>query len=137
MTIRQEEHLYRLPDSYTSYNIITNKHVCGISIYLKVSSIIVNNTNFPSNGTTNDVGGIISASSKKNTVNESRMDMLNDTCAFKLKVIYLFISYIENINIYYVYIYICMHIYRFFFINFYYFQIVCIQRVYIRYIQAN
>lgn len=48
--------------------------------YLTVSSIIVNNTNFPSNGTTNDVGGIISANSKKNTVNDSKIDILNDTC---------------------------------------------------------
>lgn len=51
-----------------------------VNIYLNVSSIMVKSTNFPSNGTTNDVGGIISASSKKNTVNESRIDMLNDTC---------------------------------------------------------
>jgi hypothetical protein len=41
--------------------------------YLNVSNIIVNKTNFPSKGTTSDVGGIISASSRKNTVNESRM----------------------------------------------------------------
>lgn len=50
-----------------------------LRIYLTVSKIIVNSTNFPSNGTTNDVGGMISASSRKNTVNESRMDILNDT----------------------------------------------------------
>lgn len=48
--------------------------------YLNVSSIIVKSTNFPKSGTTNDVGGIISASSKKNTVNDSKMDMLNETC---------------------------------------------------------
>lgn len=53
--------------------------------YLNVSRIIVNNTNFPSNGTTSEVGGMISANSKKNTVNESRMDMLNDTCKQKLQ----------------------------------------------------
>ncbi len=41
--------------------------------YLKVSRIIVNRTNFPSKGTTRDVGGIISASNRKNTVNESKM----------------------------------------------------------------
>lgn len=39
----------------------------------------MNSTNFPNSGTTRDVGGIISASSKKNTVSERRMDMLNDT----------------------------------------------------------
>ena len=47
--------------------------------HLNVSNIIVNSTNFPSNGTTSDVGGIISANSRKNTVNDKRMDMLNDT----------------------------------------------------------
>lgn len=47
--------------------------------YLNVSSIIVNSTNFPNNGTTNEVGGIISANSKKNTVSESKIDMLNET----------------------------------------------------------
>lgn len=50
-----------------------------IKTYLNVSSIIVKSTNFPKSGTTNDVGGIISASSKKNTVNDSKMDMLNET----------------------------------------------------------
>lgn len=53
--------------------------------YLNVSSIIVKSTNFPKSGTTNDVGGIISASSKKNTVNDSKMDMLNETCNNKNK----------------------------------------------------
>jgi hypothetical protein len=49
----------------------------------------VNNTNFPNNGTTNDVGGIISARSKKNTVNDSNMDMLNDTCKENKRIISL------------------------------------------------
>lgn len=39
----------------------------------------MNSTNFPSNGTTSDVGGMISANKRKNTVNDKRMDMLNDT----------------------------------------------------------
>lgn len=47
----------------------------SIKSYLNVSNIIVNNTNLPSNGTTNEVGGIISASSRKNTVSDSRMDI--------------------------------------------------------------
>lgn len=47
--------------------------------YLNVSRIIVKSTNFPSNGTTSEVGGMISANSKKNTVRDSRMDMLSDT----------------------------------------------------------
>ena len=43
--------------------------------YLNVSKIMVKSTNFPSSGTTSDVGGMISASSKKNTVSDSRMEM--------------------------------------------------------------
>lgn len=50
-----------------------------IKSYLKVSRIIVKSTNFPSNGTTSEVGGIISASNKKNTVSDSRMEMERDT----------------------------------------------------------
>ena len=45
----------------------------SISIYLNVSNIIVKSTNFPNKGTTREVGGIISASSRKNTVNERRI----------------------------------------------------------------
>ena len=57
---------------------IMNKKICFLhdktySFYLKVSKIIVKSTNFPSKGTTREVGGIISASNKKNTVNERRM----------------------------------------------------------------
>lgn len=43
----------------------------------------MNSTNFPSNGTTSDVGGIISANKRKNTVKDSKMDMLNDTWKYK------------------------------------------------------
>lgn len=50
-----------------------------IITYLNVSSIIVKSTNFPNNGTTNEVGGIISANSKKNTVSDSKIDILNET----------------------------------------------------------
>lgn len=39
-----------------------------------VTRIIVNNRYFPNNGTAKEVGGIISASKRKNTVNERRMD---------------------------------------------------------------
>ncbi|KYN21945.1 hypothetical protein ALC57_05683, partial [Trachymyrmex cornetzi] len=46
----------------------------------KVTKIMVNNRYFPSKGIANDVGGIISAKSKKNTVNERRMEEHNDTC---------------------------------------------------------
>ena len=48
-------------------------------MYLNASRIIVKSTNFPRRGTTRDVGGIISASSKKNTVNERRMEIARDT----------------------------------------------------------
>ena len=44
-----------------------------------MSSIIVKRTNFPSRGTTSDVGGMISASSRKNTVSDSKMLMDRDT----------------------------------------------------------
>lgn len=41
--------------------------------------IIVNSKYLPSNGMASDVGGIISARSKKNTVNETRMEMQSVT----------------------------------------------------------
>ena len=41
--------------------------------YLKVSKIIVKSTNFPRRGTTNEVGGMISANRRKNTVRERRI----------------------------------------------------------------
>lgn len=40
-----------------------------------VTRIMVNNRYLPSNGTARDVGGMISASSRKNTVKETRMEM--------------------------------------------------------------
>lgn len=40
---------------------------------------MVNKTNLPNNGTTNDVGGIISASRRKNTVNDKRTEILRVT----------------------------------------------------------
>ena len=43
-----------------------------------VTSIIVNNKYFPSKGTVRDVGGIISANNKKNTVRESRIDIQSE-----------------------------------------------------------
>lgn len=55
---------------------ITESSYCS---HLNVSNIIVNKTNFPKSGTTNDVGGIISASNKKNTVSDNKIDMLNET----------------------------------------------------------
>ena len=49
-----------------------------------VTKIMVNRRYFPSNGTASDVGGIISASSKKNTVRDRRMDMQRVTCKNKM-----------------------------------------------------
>lgn len=39
-----------------------------------VTKIIVNSKYFPNKGTANDVGGMISANSKKNTVRESKIE---------------------------------------------------------------
>ena len=50
-------------------------HLQPSSLHLKVSRIMVNRTNFPSKGTTREVGGMISASRRKNTVRERRMLM--------------------------------------------------------------
>ena len=43
-----------------------------------VTRIMVNRRYLPNKGTVNDVGGIISASNRKNTVRESRMDTHSD-----------------------------------------------------------
>ena len=47
---------------------------------LKVSRIMVKRTNLPRRGTTREVGGMISASRRKNTVRERRMLMERLTC---------------------------------------------------------
>lgn len=54
--------------------------------YLKVSRIIVNRTNLPRSGTTSDVGGMISASRRKNTVSDNRIEMDRLTCGRTWKV---------------------------------------------------
>ena len=51
--------------------------------YLNVSRIMVKRTNLPNKGTTSDVGGIISASKRKNTVNDSNILMERETCLGK------------------------------------------------------
>ena len=43
--------------------------------HLNVSRIMVNRTNLPMRGTTREVGGMISAKRRKNTVSESRIEM--------------------------------------------------------------
>jgi len=57
------------------FNEVSTLRACQNEFYLKVSKIIVKSTNFPSKGTTRDVGGIISASRRKKTVSERRMLM--------------------------------------------------------------
>ena len=72
-------------DTYTASRH-RKRHSCkiycekmSVLAYLNVSNIIVNRTNFPNKGTTRDVGGMISASKRKNTVRERRMLMDKDT----------------------------------------------------------
>lgn len=48
-----------------------------------VTSIMVNSRYLPSNGTASEVGGIISASRRKNTVNESKIEAQRVTWAYK------------------------------------------------------
>jgi hypothetical protein len=55
--------------------------------YLKVSRIMVKRTNLPRRGTTREVGGMISASRRKNTVRESRMLMDKLTCIINGRVV--------------------------------------------------
>ena len=46
---------------------------------LNVSRIMVKRTNLPRSGTTREVGGMISARRRKNTVRESRIEMDRET----------------------------------------------------------
>ena len=46
----------------------------------RVTRTIVNRRYLPSRGTASDVGGMISASSKKKTVSDSRIDTQRVTC---------------------------------------------------------
>ena len=56
-----------------------NRNICRW-LYLKVSRIMVKRTNLPRSGTTSDVGGIISASRRKNTVSDSKIEIDRLTC---------------------------------------------------------
>ena len=67
--------------------------------YLNVSRIIVNKTNFPSSGTTSEVGGIISANKRKNTVSDSKIEM--DKLTWKKNITY---NYVYNIITYSVFV---------------------------------
>ena len=58
--------------------VITTTHSgwrIRIMLYLKVSKIMVKRTNLPNKGTTREVGGMISARRRKNTVSVSKMLM--------------------------------------------------------------
>ena len=46
---------------------------CNYINYLNVSKIMVKRTNLPRSGTTREVGGMISARRRKNTVRERRI----------------------------------------------------------------
>ena len=59
----------------------------GPSSNLNVSRIMVKRTNLPRRGTTREVGGIISARRRKNTVRESRMEMDSETWTIMMKVV--------------------------------------------------
>jgi hypothetical protein len=52
----------------------------------KLTSIIVNRRYFPSSGTASEVGGIISASSRKKTVSDTRMEMQSVTWVDAIKI---------------------------------------------------
>ena len=61
------------------YEKIRRKKVTKTMDHLKVSRIMVKRTNLPRRGTTREVGGMISARRRKNTVRESRIEMDKDT----------------------------------------------------------
>ena len=54
---------------------------------LNVSRIMVKRTNLPRRGTTREVGGMISARRRKNTVRESRMEMDSETWTIMMMVV--------------------------------------------------
>ena len=53
---------------------------------LNVSRIMVKRTNLPRSGTTREVGGMISARRRKNTVRESRIEMDRETWGKRAQV---------------------------------------------------
>ena len=72
------------PFSFPRHYVRFDRTFDPLRTYLNVSSIMVKRTNFPRSGTTSDVGGMISASSKKNTVSDSRMEM--DRLTYKVNI---------------------------------------------------
>ena len=61
-----------------------------VTVIDNVTNIIVKRRYFPSRGTARDVGGIISANSRKKTVSDRRMLMQRVTCKAEMRVRCLF-----------------------------------------------
>ena len=59
-----------------------------VNFELYLPNIMVNSKYFPSNGTAKEVGGMISANSKKNTVRESNMEIQSVTWNFNWTIRY-------------------------------------------------
>lgn len=64
-----------------------------------VTRIMVNSKYFPNNGIAKEVGGIISASNKKNTVSDKRIEEHSDTCKQQTILIVIFWR-VKNIMMY-------------------------------------
>ena len=77
--------------SFVFKNIISKIIFLGIKVNLELylPNIMVNSKYFPSNGTAKEVGGIISANSKKNTVRESNMEIQSVTWNFNWTISYV------------------------------------------------
>lgn len=71
----ENHHCYAYAENYFKITIKKNRKNTILKYHLKVSSIMVKSTNFPNSGTTSDVGGMISANSRKNTVKDSKIDI--------------------------------------------------------------
>ena len=71
-------------------NIISKIIFLGIKVNLELylPNIMVNSKYFPSNGTAKEVGGMISANNKKNTVRESNMEIQSVTWNFNYRAMF-------------------------------------------------
>lgn len=65
--------LYHPPCSFVSNYLKFTFNTAIVTTTDRVTSIMVNSRYLPKRGTVRDVGGMISASSRKNTVNDSRI----------------------------------------------------------------
>ena len=85
--------------------VCNSKNICDRRLlrdHLNVSRIMVKRTNLPRRGTTSEVGGMISANSKKNTVRESKILMERLTWKFLVLLLTFYFRYYWNrfLNIY-------------------------------------